>query len=130
MSSDGYILGVGSGTAKITATASNGVKSEISIKVYSPVIDLVVSTEHVVLQVEEKFKLNVSVLPDDADNKKVTFKSENDGIVNVDTDGVLTGISEGDTKVSIMSDDSGISKTVAVTVIRKLDEGEIVFDES
>lgn len=130
VSSDGYILGVGSGTAKITATASNGVKSEIGIKVYSPVTDLMVSTEHVVLQVDEEFKLNVSVLPEDADNKKVTFKSENDEIVKVDTNGVLTGIAEGDTNVSITSDDSGISKKIVVTVIRKLAEGEIIFDKT
>lgn len=130
VNSDGYILGVGSGTAKITATATNGVKNEINIKVYSPVTDLVVSTEHVVLQVDEEFKLNVSVLPDDADNKNVTFKSENDGIVKVDAEGVLTGMAEGNANVSITSDDSGISKTVSVTVIRKLAEGEIIFDES
>ena len=130
VSSNGYIFGVGSGTSKITATASNGISSSIQITVYSPVTDLIVSTENIVLQEGEEFKLNVTVLPEDANNKSLTFKSENDRIVNVDSNGNLTGISEGQTNITITSQDNNISKTVSVTVIRKLDEGEIVFDES
>ena len=130
VSSDGNILGVGSGTAKIKATAKNGVSSSIQIKVYSPVTDLVISTENCVLQVGEEFKLNVSVLPEDADNPNITFKSENDNIVTVDSNGNLIGVTEGETNVIITSEDSNISKTVEVTVIRQLGEGEIVFDDS
>ncbi len=131
VSSNGYILGVGSGTAKITATASNGVSASIEITVYSPVTDLVVSTEKVVLQIDETFKINVSVLPEDADNQNLIFKSENEEVVTVDTSGNLTGIAEGKADITITSDeDSNISKTVSVTVIRKLDEGEIIFDET
>lgn len=130
VSSDGYILGVGSGTAKIMATAKNGVSSEIEIKVYSPVTDLIVNTESIVLQVEEEFKLNATVMPEDADNKKVTYQSENVGIVKVDGDGNVTGIAEGKTNIIVTAEDTKISKTVPVTVIRKLAEGEIIFDES
>ena len=129
--SDGYILGVGSGTAKITVTASNGVSNSIEITVYSPVTDLIVSTENCILQVGESFKITASILPEDADNQSINFKSKDDDIVIVDSDGNLTGVAEGKTNILISSEEnSNISKTIAVTVIKKLDEGEIVFDET
>lgn len=129
ISSDGYIFGVGSGTAKITAKASNGVSSSINIIVYSPVTDLVVSTENVVLQIDNTFKINAEVLPDDANNKNIMYKSEDNGIVQIDDDGILTGISKGETNVIVSSEENNISKTVKVKVIDKLQEGEIVFDQ-
>ena len=129
ISSDGYILGIGFGTAKITAKASNGVSSSINITVYSPVTDLVVSTENVVLQTDNTFKINAEVLPNDANNKNIIYKSEDNGIVQVDDDGTLTGISKGETNVIVSSEENNISKTVKVKVIDKLQEGEIVFDQ-
>ena len=127
--SDGFILGVGSGSATITAKASNGVASKVNIKVYSPVTDLIIGTENVVLQEGESFKMNVVILPDDADNKELSFASENTNIVNVSADGVLTGVSEGKTNV-IVTAEGEIKKEILVKVIRKLADGEIVFDDS
>ena len=95
VSSDGYVLGVGSGSATITAKAKNGVTGKITIKVYSPVTDIVVSTENVILQVGESFKITATIVPDDADNKSITYKSENQNIVSVYNNFNLTGLQEG-----------------------------------
>ncbi len=130
ISSDGYILGVGAGTAKITATASNGVNSSINITVYSPVTDLIVSTNNCVLQIGEEFILNASVLPEDASNKDISFESENAEIVTVDSSGKLIGVAEGKTNIIVRTDEGNISKKVEITVIKKLAEGEIVFDNN
>ena len=130
VNSDGYVLGISSGTAKIIAKATNGVSANISIKVYSPVTGLNVSTENCVLQIDEQFKINANVIPDDAENKNINYKSENEGIAVVDSEGVLTGISEGETNVIVSTEEGDFTKTILVKVIRKLSDGEIVFDDS
>ena len=68
-------------------------------------------------------------MPEDADNKKLNYKSEDDRIAKVNEDGKVTGISEGNTNIVVSSDEGNISKTIKVTVTRKLQDGEIVFDE-
>ena len=77
----------------------------------------------------ESFKMNVVILPDDADNRELSFVSENNGIVNVSDDGVLTGVAEGETKITVTAE-GGISKEIQVRVIRKLADGEVVIDDS
>ena len=130
ISSDGYILGLSSGTAKITAKANNGVTSSISINVYSPVTDIVLGTQNCTVQVEGQYKINASILPDDANNKNITYASENEEIATVDQNGNITGIAEGNTNIIVSSEEGNITKKVEVTVIRKLEEGEILIDES
>lgn len=130
VSSDGYVMGLSSGIAKITATANNKVSNSININVYSPVTDVMVSTENCVVQIDGNYKINAKVLPEDANNKKINYQSENEGIAKVDKEGNITGISEGKTNIILTSEDSKITKKVQVTVIRKLDDGEIIFDES
>ena len=130
ISSDGYIMGLSSGTAKITVTASNGISSSININVYSPVTDIMLETQNCTIQVDGNYKINAIVLPEDANNKKLNYISENEEIAKVDADGNITGISEGKTNIIVKSEDGNITKKLEITVIRKLENGEIIFDES
>ena len=130
ISTDGYILGLSSGTATITAKANNGVTSSITINVYSPVTDVLVGVQSCTVQVEGKYKINASILPEDANNKNINYKTENEKIATVDENGNITGIAEGNTNIIVSSEEGEISKKVQVTVIRKLEEGEILIDES
>ena len=129
VSSSGKITGISSGKATITAKTSNGVSSSINITVYSPVTDILLSTDNVVIQVEGIFTIDAEVLPEDADNKKINYKSEDDGIAKVNEAGTIIGISEGNTNIVVSSEEGNISKTIKVTVTRKLQDGEIVFDQ-
>ena len=130
VSSDGYIQGISSGSAKITAKASNGVTGTINIKVYSPVADIITSTDNIVLQIEETYKINATVVPDDADNKKILYNSENTAIATVDEQGIVTGKTEGETTINVTSEEGKISKKIKVKVIPKIQDGEIIIDES
>ncbi len=130
VSADGTILGVGSGTSTITAKSSNGVTASIKLNVYSPVTDILLNIDELVLQEEERFKINVTILPDDADNKEVEFSSENTDIAIVDNDGNVIGKTIGETNIIVKSKSENISKTITVKVVRKLADGEIIFDES
>ncbi len=51
-------------------------------------------------------KLPVTVNPDDATNKKVIFESGDESIVKVDEDGNITAVGEGETTVSVRSEDN------------------------
>ena len=129
VNSDGYILGISSGKATITAKSSNGITASIDITIYSPVTDIIVNTEKCTLQVGESFKITANVLPEDADNKKINYKTENNSIAEVNEEGIITGISEGNTNIIVSTAEGNFERTVQVNVIRKLEDGEIIFDE-
>ena len=126
VSSDGYIFGVGAGKATITATATNGKKDSIEINVYSPVVDIVLSTENCIIQIDETFKISANIIPEDANNKEITFRSENEKITKVNAEGEITGIAEGKTNIIISAEN--VEKKIEVTVIRKLNDGEIILE--
>ena len=131
ITSTGKITGISSGKATITAKTSNGVSSSIDITVYSPVTDIVPSTNKIVVQVDKEFTIHTQILPEDANNRKLKYETEDSQIAQVDENGKVTGISEGTTNIIVTSDEnSNISKTISVTVTRKLQEGEIIFDQS
>ena len=129
VNSDGYIFGISSGKATITAKSSNGITASIDITIYSPVTDITVNTEKCTLQVGESFKITANVLPEDADNKKINYKTENSSIAEVNAEGVITGIAEGNTNIIVSTEEGNFEKSIQVNVIRKLEDGEIIFDE-
>ena len=110
ISSDGTITGLTSGTANITAKSTNGVTNSISINVYSKVTDIILGTQNSTVQVDGNFKINASVLPEDANNKKINYKSENEQIAKVDENGNITGISQGNTNIIVTSEEGNITK--------------------
>lgn len=126
--SDGYILGLKTGKTKIYAKAKNGVSEFIEINVVTPVTDIILSSDSYIIQEGEKIDLNPTIVPDDADNKEITYLSENNEIADVSEKGIVTGNKIGNTNIKISSAD--ISKTIKINVIRKLEDDEIVFDQT
>ena len=127
--SSGNIMGIRSGTATVTVKAKqNNVSDQIEIQVYSPVTDMNLNIESVILQVGENLKITPVILPEDASNTKVNYCSENESIVQIDTDGKMTAVGEGKTKIIVTTEDSNISKEVSVTVIPKIDVADLSFD--
>ena len=136
---NGNIFGVSSGEATITATAENGVKGSITLKVYSKVEEIKLDIENLTLQEGENYNLKATIYPEDATNKNITFNSENNDIATVDQSGKITAIKEGTTRITVTSQDSQntrdnqsnpVQKSVEVKVIKKLTEDELKFDES
>jgi uncharacterized protein (TIGR02145 family) len=108
---------------------NNNIKAELTIQV----IDMTVHVESVELDRESitlmfpdgnAKTLNATVLPGDAENKALTWESDNTGVVTV-SDGVLTPVGEGTAKITVKSaDNSSVTDecTVAVTWL-----GEVSF---
>ncbi len=62
--------------------------------------------------------IEITVLPETATDKSVTYRSEAPEIVSVDSDGIITALMEGSTKITITANDgSNVSTSVTVTVL-------------
>ncbi len=127
----GNIIAQKSGTTTITVKAKeNNVKGEIQIKVYTPVTGLELTSENLVMQEGDSFAITPIVLPIDADNKNVTYSSENEQIATIDSNGKIVAVKEGKTKINATTEEGGFKGEIEVIVVKKLGEDEITFDES
>ena len=128
--SSGNITAVRSGTANITVKAKqNSVSDQIQIQVYSPVTDMNLNMEDVTVQVGESFEIVPVILPDDASNTNVKYQVEDEKVLQITSDGKVTAIGEGKTKIIVTTEDGNISKEISVTVAAKINEADLSFDK-
>ena len=114
----GVVTGNKVGDAVITATITDGTNASASTTVHvTPlkVTDVELTTTSAVKTVPTK--LEVKVLPVDADIKKMTWKSLTPTVASVTEDGTITGQETGTAQVqSTTTDGSNISKTFNVEI--------------
>lgn len=128
---EGNILALKSGKTTITAKSiENNVTAQIEIEVYTPLTDMQILTEKLVMQEGDSFVINLSFTPEDADNKTVKYSSQSDEIATVDNTGVIHALAKGKTKIVVETEENSIKREIEVEVIEKLKEGEIIFDEN
>lgn len=72
--------------------------------------------QHMGLFVGGSGKIRYSVLPSNATNTNVTFKSLNEKVAIVDANGVVTGVSEGNTDIVITTEEGGFEAKCTVRV--------------
>lgn len=118
---NGVVTGVKAGTAKITATATDGSKVSASCTVTvteAPikVTKLAFDPAEVALAVGETATPALKFTPENATNKEVTYKSTNENVATVAA-GVITAVGEGTCDIKAVSaDDSNIEAVCKVTV--------------
>ena len=120
--SDGNVVAVGEGTATITVTSKEdpSITETVTVTVKIPVVDIEVEREDITLPEGDSDKITVTVIPNEATNKGVTFESDNENVIKVDEEGNIEAVGEGTATVTITSkDDESITETVTVTVIKK-----------
>ncbi|MCR5091969.1 MAG: Ig-like domain-containing protein [Bacilli bacterium] len=61
--------------------------------------------------------LHATVTPDDADDKTVTWSSENAAIASVSAAGVVTGVAKGTVKITASSAVQGVKAEISITVL-------------
>lgn len=76
------------------------------------------------LETGETRSLNVKVEPSNATNQEVAYTSDNEDIATVDTDGLVTAVSEGEATITVTVDEKTDTATVNVT-----EPPEITTDE-
>lgn len=69
----------------------------------------------------DQLKITATVAPDNAENKELTWASDNTGVATVDASGTVTGVKEGTAKITASSTDgSNVKATCNVTVTKKV----------
>lgn len=91
-----------------------------------------VKLEHAFLQLEigQEFKLSAQVLPENAENKNVSWVSDNPALVSVSPDGLVKAVGPGKATVIVITEDGGFTATCSVTVhTPDLPVSEITLDK-
>ena len=116
----GNIEGINEGTATIIATTVDGnFTAETIVTVTEPIVSvtsitLESQTEDIV--VLEILDLTETVTPSNASNQSVVWTSSDSSVVTVDSDGVITGISEGTATITVTTLDGNFTAEAIVTV--------------
>ena len=102
-------------TTSSGAEVSNYKTTTASINVISRLTGL--SGEDLVVGVNKISSISLTYIPSDASNKSVTYESNDTSIATVDQNGKVTGVSVGNTTITVTSKfDSSITATINVEV--------------
>lgn len=117
--STGKVIAKNAGEAVVTVKMGEKL-SNVKVKVVQSkvkVTSIEVNKSAITIKMGSKEKLIASVKPSNATNKGITWKSDDISIVNVNSDGIITGISKGQTTVNVYSnDDKNVIKKIRITV--------------
>ena len=112
----GLVTAKGIGSADITVTTEDGEKSATChVTVIVSVSSLTLEPETLSLKAGETKSLTLTIAPNDATERNITWSSSSPSVASV-KDGVVTAISSGSTTITAKAD-NGVSATCNVTVV-------------
>lgn len=133
---NGIVTCKGYGTAEISATTEDGgftavCKVTAERKEILPT-SITLDKADVTMNVGETTKLKADVWPTDADNKSVIWNSDNEDIAKVSSDGVVTAVKAGKTKVYATTQVNNLKAECEITVLQpvtgiEMDKASISF---
>ena len=109
----GLITAVSDGNVTITVTAKDKM-SVISLKVIPPIESLTVNKNNVTLKEKETFQINCTITPEAASKTQITYTSDNESVAKVDSNGLVTGVSDGTATITLKAKDKTASVSVTV----------------
>lgn len=120
VSSAGLVSGVAAGNATITVTTEDGnfqatcvvTVTTTSVAVQGVTLNQTAKT----IEVGGTYQLAATIAPANATNQNVTWKSSDPTIAMVSSSGLVTGITAGDAKVTVTTEDGNFQATCVVTV--------------
>src|SRR5690606_15025128 len=115
---NGLVSGLQLGTTTITATTNDGGFTDTCLVTVTPVAVSGVSldTTNLTLAKWESEQLTATITPEDAENKAVTWSSDNESVAVVDASGYVTGMGPGVATITVTTVDGGHTATCEVTV--------------
>ena len=132
---NGVITAHARGTASITARSVDGkARGSVKITVHQLPEEIVFKQDEYTIAVGKKLKFTITVLPRNANEKKVTWTSSDESIATVDRKGTMTALSAGDVTITAHSqaDDSitGVVKVHCVIPIKAIAFEQELYDLS
>lgn len=123
VSQDGTVTAVSDGTCRITATAvdGSGVSGSATavVDTYKFPTSVTISPERAEMYAGDMLRLNAEVLPDNANDKGVTWVSSDTGIATVSDDGTVTGVSAGDVRIIVTTTANSLKDTAYISIKNK-----------
>lgn len=120
---NGVVTGVKAGSATITASA-DGVSGSATVTVTAKMVTVTgVTLDKATLTLTEgdNAQLKATVAPDNAINKSVSWKSSDDMVATVSSDGEVTAVKAGTATITVTTEDGGKTATCVVTVLVNID---------
>lgn len=116
VSLEGKVTAVKNGKTEITVS-SGDLSDTITVNVKKDIIEsLDVSLAALSLDGGEEQKVEAKIAPADAKDVKLSWKSADNEVASVDSNGTIKGINTGETTVTVTDSVTGLSKDIAVTV--------------
>lgn len=115
---NGQANGLVAGEAILTATSEEGGFTDTLRIIVSDVNVTGVSLQHTSLDIAkgETHPLSYLIAPYDATHTDVIWSSSNEGVATIDTNGVLTGVYEGNTTITVKTVEGGFSDSMNIRV--------------
>lgn len=116
---DGMVTGVSSGTAVITATSGNGFAAscKVTVKTLAESILLTAEDGQTQLYPGETVKLNAALIPTDASEVKLTWRSTVFRIAKANEKGEVTAYRPGQATITTEAAEGGATGSIALTVL-------------
>ena len=121
VTSGGFVTGIATGNATITATSVQdpSVSGTCSVTVTDSAIHVTgvsLNKASTTIIVNGSETLAATIAPSNATNKSVTWTSNNTSVATVSNSGVVTGVAKGETTITVTTSDGGYSASCTVTV--------------
>ena len=118
------------GSPAMTYAETYGIPHTVMTRGTAKVSGVTLDQNSLTLTVGDTVFLTASVQPDDAENKKVVWSSDNPAVASVDERGIVTTLSEGAATITVTTDDGGLTASCAVTVLLQIPASAIVLSAS
>ena len=115
---------------KVASTTNSSVYDTLDITVNAiPVTAISVTGASAIVEEESTLQLTASVTPNNATNQTVTWSSNHTSIATVNTNGLVTGVSEGEARITATANDgSAVYGYIDITVTAKPQQTEFDAD--
>lgn len=117
---NGKVTAVGNGTATVTATTVSGSYTatvSVTVKIPVEIEKLTIEAEKETLtQIGETTELKVKIEPENADEQKLIWKSDNEMVAAVDENGKVTAVGNGTATITVTTEDGKVTASVTITV--------------
>ena len=108
------------GTYQVSFSNENGESEKVDVPSFKTkpiaVTGVTIEPKTVSVDVDATTKLNSTVAPSTATNKAVSYKSSDEAVATVSSNGTVTGVAEGDATITVTTQDGNKSDTATVTV--------------
>ena len=115
--STGKVTTLSEGQAVITATSDDNPNISKTVTINVEKEEVKILDEEIILLKDKNKTINVKITPSWIENKDISWLSDNEEIVTVDNNGKITGITEGNTTVTVTWNDKNLSDTVNINVL-------------